>query len=165
MNRNRKKVGAVFYLAVISSLLLATSIALIHPAQWLYNNRDSRWLMTCTGILFWISLLALLMFQIIGHFAAKTVSAQQIKGKSSVFSHFFHSIEPLIFAGVFLVAAALTVLFLCQTRFSTVRTFLAAGFAVFGLANYINFNSRSYQIIRKNCPKSKLFPRKKKGRN
>lgn len=166
MNKKEKKILCLYAVAVVASLFLAISIALVHPAQWLINNSNKHWLSTADGILFWLSLISLITCQVWGMTATKQArsgySKQSLKQMQNEKPYFkvFNTIEALVSACVFLVGTILTVIFLIQTRFSTVQTFLSAAFATLGLSSFINFNSRVYRLVRLSCKNKKASKEK-----
>lgn len=166
MNKKEKKILCLYAVEVVASLFLAISIALVHPAQWLINNSKIHWLSTSDGILFWLSLISLITCQIWGMTATKQAqsgySKQALKQMQNEKQYFrvFNTIEALVSACVFFAGTILTVVFLIQTRFSTVQTFISAAFATLGLSSFINFNSRTYRLVRLSC-KSKKAPKER----
>lgn len=147
MTKKQKKVLRCFAAAFAASFLLGTSIALMHPAQWLMNNRKIQWFSTVDGILFWVSLICLVVCQIIGRNAAKKCRDVTEKQATKQIK-FFKTKEALISTAAFLIGAVGTTICLIISSYSTIQTFLLAGIMVFGFANFLNFRSQSYRMIR-----------------
>lgn len=155
MEKKNRKVRALFILAVVFATLLSVAIGLIYPADWLRLNRAVGWVSIFVGVLFWASLLLMIVMKIaagaVRRKAEKTnvKKTKQHKQKRRLLNVLFSSVPALLCLLLFVAGTALSAVFLAQNTLSRPQTFIALAIAVFGLTNYINFNGKTYRYLQK----------------
>lgn len=156
MEKKDGKVRTLFILTVVFATLLSVSVGAVYPADWLRLNRALGWVSIFVGILFWTSLLMMIVMKTAAGAArrkAEKVNAKKIKQhkqKRRSRNIVFSSVPALLCLLLFVAGTALSAVFLAQNTLSRPQTFIALATAVFGLTNYINFNSKTYLYLRKN---------------
>ena len=155
MEKKNGKVRVLFILAVVFATLFSVSVGLVYPADWLRLNRAVGWFSTFVGVLFWVSLLLLIVIKVAAGAVrrkeekANAKKTKQHMQKRSLLNIVFSSVPALLCLLLFVAGTVLSVIFLAQNTLSRPQTFIALAVAVFGLTNYINFNGKTYHYLQK----------------
>lgn len=167
IERKIKRTKLYFLLAVIFSVLLAATVALIYPADMRRLSEGSSTMALIVGIAFWVLLVLLMVMQAV--YAGARIKTEKfilkrgekLEYRRPIFGRVFSTVPALVSAALFAAGAALTTIRLLHSTLSSAALFFSIALAVLGLTGYINFNSKTYRFIQSRKPRKQSMGKKR----